>query len=86
MDSLDRVGDARSLAQIVVESVREPLLVLDSDFKILATSDSFLRAFKVTGTQTIHHALFTLEDGAWNVPELRELLGRTIGAVFGEQN
>jgi hypothetical protein len=40
MDSLDKVGDARSLAQVIVETGREPLLVLDEDFRILAESQN----------------------------------------------
>ena len=39
----DRVEDARSFAQIVVDTVREPLLVLDADGKVLFASDSFHR-------------------------------------------
>jgi two-component sensor histidine kinase len=78
MDSLDKVGDARSLAQIVVETVREPLLVLDEDFKILAASDSFHNSFKIIPGQTFHRPFFTLDDGAWNIPELRQLLGRVL--------
>jgi hypothetical protein len=37
---LDKVGDARSLAQVIVETGREPLLVLDEDFRILAESQN----------------------------------------------
>lgn len=65
MESLDKVGDARSLAQIVVETVHEPLLVLDEDFTILAASDSFHKSFGVSAAQTFHHPFFTLDNGAW---------------------
>lgn len=78
MDSLDRVGEARSLAQVIVETVREPLLVLDEDFKILAASDSFHKSFQISASQTFHRALFTMEDGAWNIPVLHQLLGRAL--------
>src|ERR1700733_5348267 len=78
MDSLDRVGSARSLAQIVVETVREPLLVLDEDFTILAASDSFHSQFEITPAQTFHHSFFSMEGGIWDIPVLRELLGQTL--------
>jgi chemotaxis protein methyltransferase CheR len=78
MESLDRVGEARSLAQIIVETVREPLLVLDEDLQILAASDSFHKSFRISAGQTFHRALFTMEDGAWNIPALRQLLGRAL--------
>jgi hypothetical protein len=40
MDSLDKGGDARSLAQVIVETGREPLLVLDEDFRVLAAGSA----------------------------------------------
>lgn len=64
MESLDKVGDARSLAQVIVETGREPLFVLDEDLRVLAASDSFHKAFQITTSQTFHHPLFTMGDGA----------------------
>jgi two-component sensor histidine kinase len=78
MDSLDKVGDARSLAQVIVEKGHEPLLVLDGDFRILAASDSFHKIFQITPGQTFHHPFFTMCDGAWDIPALRLLLGRVL--------
>jgi chemotaxis protein methyltransferase CheR len=78
MDSLNGVGDARSLAQIVVETVREPLLVLDEDFTILAASDSFYKSFETTPAQTLRHPFFAMDDGAWDIPQVRQLLGRAL--------
>jgi chemotaxis protein methyltransferase CheR len=78
MESLDKVGEARSLAQAIVEAVREPLLVLDEDFQILAASASFHKSFRITPSQTFHRPFFTMEDGAWDIPALRELLGRLL--------
>lgn len=77
MESLDKVG-VRSLAQVIVETVREPLLVLDEDLHIVAASDSFHKSFRIAPSQTFHRAFFTLEDGAWNIPALRQLLGRAL--------
>jgi PAS domain S-box-containing protein len=78
LDSLDKVGDARSLAQIVVETVHEPLLVLDEDFTILAASDSFHKLFGITSAQTFHRPFFTLDNAAWDLPTMRQLLGRVL--------
>jgi two-component sensor histidine kinase len=78
MDSLDKGGDARSLAQVIVETGREPLLVLDEDFRVLAASDSFHKIFQITPGQTFHHTFFTMGDGAWDIPALRQLLGRVL--------
>jgi two-component sensor histidine kinase len=74
----DQVEDARLLAQIVVESVHEPLLVLDGDLKILVASGSFHRAFQLDAALTQNTKLFALDNGAWDIPALRLLLERII--------
>jgi two-component sensor histidine kinase len=78
VDSLDKVGDARSLAQLIVETGREPLLVLDESFRILVASDSFHKLFQITAGQTFHHPFFTMSDSEWDIPALRKLLGRAL--------
>lgn len=78
MDSLDKVGDARSLAQVIVEAGREPLLVLDKDLKVLAASDSFHKAFQIAASETTRQSLLTMGGGAWNIQALSELLGRAM--------
>jgi two-component sensor histidine kinase len=78
MESLDKVGSERSLAQIVVETVHEPLLVLDESFTILAASHSFHRAFELTPEQTFHQPLFSLDGDAWDISELRDALERML--------
>jgi two-component sensor histidine kinase len=74
----DHIEDVRALAQTIVETVREPLLVLDSDLKILAASGSFFRSFKIEPKNTVGQQLFSLDDGAWNIPALHQLLERII--------
>ena len=75
---MDRIGDARSLAQIVLETVREPLLVLDNDLVILAASNSFHRDFQIAAEDTRDQKLFALDDGAWDIPDLHRLLERSL--------
>jgi chemotaxis protein methyltransferase CheR len=75
---MDRIGDARSLAQIVLETVREPLLVLDNNLEILAASDSFHRAFQIDARETRDQKLFALDNGAWDIPDLHTLLERSL--------
>ena len=74
----DHVEDARSLAQIIVGTVREPLLVLNAHLKILFASDSFHRAFQLGPKKTRDQHLFSLDGGAWDIPALRELLERSL--------
>ena len=74
----DQIEDDRSLAQIVMETVREPLLVLDNRLNILAASDSFHRAFQLFPEQTYNEPLFELDAGAWDIPALHTLLEKSL--------
>jgi chemotaxis protein methyltransferase CheR len=71
---LNRIDDARSFAQVVIESVREPLLVLDDELNIQLASGSFHRYFDLTSDETQDEGLFALDRGAWETPGLRDLL------------
>jgi two-component sensor histidine kinase len=61
-------------AQGIVDTVQNPLLVLDQGCCILSASRSFFETFKVTRDETIGQSLFTLGNGQWDIPELRHLL------------
>ena len=61
-------------AQVVIETVREPLLVLDGDLNIQLASGSFHRYFDLTSGETQDAGLFALDNGAWETPGLRDLL------------
>jgi nitrogen-specific signal transduction histidine kinase len=66
--------DAATLAQAIVDTVREPLLVLDKDLRVLAASRSFYLTFKVAQADTLDRPLQELGDGQWDNPGLRLLL------------
>src|ERR1700722_17116161 len=71
---LTRIDDARSFAQVVIETIREPLVVLDGDLNIQLASGSFHRYFALTSDETQDEGLFALDGGAWESPGLRALL------------
>src|SRR5438270_11809265 len=64
----------RSLEEAIVDTVREPLIVLDEALRVLVASRSFYRAFNVARHETEGRPLYELGDGQWNIPALRELL------------
>jgi chemotaxis protein methyltransferase CheR len=68
------IEDAQTLAQAIVDTIHEPLLVLDSDFSVLAASRSFYETFRVDPEQTMGCLLYALGDGQWDIPALRVLL------------
>ena len=64
----------RTLANAIVDTVREPLVVLDRDLRVVAASRSFYRAFGGTPNNTQHRLFHELADGQWDIPALRKLL------------
>ena len=68
------IEDAQTLAQAIVDTIHEPLLVLDSSFKVLAASRSFYEIFRVDPEHTMGCPLYDLGDGQWDIPALRVLL------------
>jgi PAS domain S-box-containing protein len=70
----DEIQDAREYAEDIVETVREPLLVLNSDLKILTANISFYSTFRVTPEETIGKFIYDLGDRQWDIPKLRVLL------------
>jgi PAS domain S-box-containing protein len=69
----EEVQDAREYAENIVETVRKPLVVLDSDLKILTVNHSFYETFKVTPEETIGNFIYDLGNRQWDIPKLRVL-------------
>jgi PAS domain S-box-containing protein len=68
------IQDALEYAENIVETVREPLVVLNSDLKILTANHSFFDTFKVTPEETIGNFIYDLGNRQWDIPKLRVLL------------
>jgi len=68
------VEAARGFASSIVETVREPLLVLDDQLRVVSANQSFYRIFQVTPREVEQQLLYHLCNGAWNIPDLRRLL------------
>lgn len=68
------VDDGRALAQAIVDTVREPLLVLNKDLSVVAASRSFYLTFKVNPEDVQGRKVYALGNGQWNIPDLRLLL------------
>jgi two-component sensor histidine kinase len=71
-------ADACALAQHIVDTVREPVVVLDKALRVIAASRSFYAAFKVSPENTQGKPLYALGDGQWDIPKLRVLLEKII--------
>ena len=65
---------AQEYAENVVDTVHEPLLVLNSDLKVVSANRSFYESFQVVPEETIGQLLYDLGNGQWNIPDLHTLL------------
>ena len=68
------VSPAERLLLDIIDTVREPLLVLDSEFRVTHANRAFFQTFRVAAQDTIGEVLFALGDGQWDIPPLRALL------------
>ena len=69
------VQDGITLANAIVDTVRDPLVVLDHDLRVVAASRSFYSTFRLVRDDVRGHLLYEIDGGQWDIPELRELLG-----------
>ncbi len=58
----------------VVDTVREPFLILDKDLRVMAANESFYRTFQVDPKDTENKLVYNLGNGQWDIPALRKLL------------
>ncbi len=70
----NRLNEAKEYAENIVETVREPLLVLDSELKILTANHNFYDTFKVSPEETIGRFIYAVGNRQWDIPKLRLLL------------
>lgn len=69
----DLIGGS-ALAGAIVDSIREPFLVLDQELHVVTANRSFYMAFKMKRRDVRGRLVYTLGDGQWSTPELRRLL------------
>ena len=62
----------------IVETIREPLLVLDRDLRVVTASRSFYEFFKVKPEETLGQLIYDLGDKQWDISKLRELLEKIL--------
>lgn len=61
-------------AESIIDTVREPLIALDQDLRVVSVSRSFYEVFKVFPEETVGKLIYDLGNKQWNIPKLRELL------------
>ena len=68
------VEEIQAYAQNIVDTVREPLLILDATLRVRSANRAFYQAFHVTPEVTEDRLIYELGNGQWDIPDLRTLL------------
>ncbi|MFM0755532.1 CheR family methyltransferase [Paraburkholderia strydomiana] len=74
----EEVARARDYADAIIETMAEPLLVLQPDLRATRANRAFYQTFRTTPDATIGTLLYALGNGQWNIPSLRELLEKIL--------
>jgi two-component sensor histidine kinase len=72
------IEGGHALAHAIVDTVREPLLVLDENLHVVLASRSFYTLFKMDKQDVEGRPVYALGDGQWNIPELRSVLDKIV--------
>ena len=72
--SMEQLEHSRNYVRAIVETVREPLIVLDANLRVFTANRSFYHTFGATIADTEQRLIFDLGNGQWNIPKLRRLL------------
>ncbi len=68
------LAQARDFAISIVETVRQPLLVLDTDLRIRMANRAFYRAFQASPLEAEGQVIYSLSRDSWDLPGLRDSL------------
>src|SRR3954453_11679636 len=68
------VEDIQDYALNIVDTVREPLLILDTTLRVRSANRAFYQTFQVSPEETENHLIYELGNGQWDIPALRTLL------------
>jgi two-component system, chemotaxis family, CheB/CheR fusion protein len=74
------VKELHLYAEAIVETLRQPLIVVDGNLRVVTTNAAFYETFKASKEKTEGRFIYSLGDGEWNIPALRELLERVLPA------
>ncbi len=76
-ESQQAVAHARDFAEAIIDTVRDPFLILDAELRVQKANPAFCTTFKISQAKLTGRPLLELDHGQWAVPKLRQLL-RTV--------
>ncbi len=72
------LGSGHIQTQGIVDTIQAPLVVLDADYRIVGANKAFFSDFLMTRGEMMGVSLFAVDEGRWDIPELRRLLSEVI--------
>jgi two-component system CheB/CheR fusion protein len=66
------IEKSRDFAKNVLETINEPLVVLNSDLQVVMANPAFYQTFKVKPAQVVKKPIFEVGDRQWNIPEFTQ--------------
>jgi two-component system CheB/CheR fusion protein len=66
--------EAQEFAESIIQTVRQPLIVLDGQLRVMIANQAFYHAFHLSPSEVEHHHFYKVGEGEWDIPELRRLL------------
>lgn len=77
---IDAARRGLDFAEAIVETVREPLVILNHNFRVVKANKTFYETFRASREETEGRLIYDLGNGQWNIPTLRELLEKILPA------
>ncbi len=77
---IDAAKRGLDFAEAIVETVREPLVILNQNLQVIKANKSFYETFQAKREETEERLIYDLGNGQWNIPKLRELLENILPA------
>ena len=77
---IDAAKRGLDFAEAIVETVREPLVILNQNLRVMKANKAFYEAFQAAREETEERLIYDLGNGQWNIPKLRELLESVLPA------
>jgi len=77
---IDAAKRGLDFAKAIVETVREPLVILNHSLKVVSANKAFYETFQASPQETEGRLIYDLGEGQWNIPKLRELLDNILPA------
>ncbi|MFH7015498.1 CheR family methyltransferase [Flavobacterium sp. FlaQc-47] len=79
LDRQEQLISVRNYSESIFKTIREPLLIIDSDFFVKSANPAFYKYFETTEKETEGYSLFEIGDCQWEIPEFRELITKMKG-------